>query len=306
MGCRNCVNEGILSEALTFEHVKSVTSNGKCTKCTGERAYGENCDVLISRDYTYEPEDCQPHYFVRGVQYQYSGKPTYLFDERDCEKLAVNIGKQFSTNYVNAAPRGCYYKEQRLFHSPSHTFQTSGYPVGLYSFEECLNYSQAYNLYFENTKSNSVPFGCSQWEGAVFFKIYNSTSPLVECGVPFSNSTIKCVLDRKAECSYEYGCVTKESHSDYKYSYNEIPAIERMLSLEECQTFATSIDKYFLQENSPSHPRGCYTNLGFVMYNTNITSTTPTSYTDDYVGRKAMKNWELYTIGIQKYEYNDF
>ena len=83
-------------------------------------------DVLISRDYTYEPEDCQPHYFVRGVQYEYSGNPSITFDARDCEKLAANIGKQFNTNYVNAAPRGCYYKEQQLYHAPDFTFQTSG------------------------------------------------------------------------------------------------------------------------------------------------------------------------------------
>jgi len=306
MGCRNCVNEGILEQSLIFQNVKSVSSNGKCTKCTGQPRYGEGCDVLISRDYTYEPEDCQPHYFVRGVQYEYSGNPSITFDARDCEKLAANIGKQFNTNYVNAAPRGCYYKEQQLYHAPDFTFQTSGFPDVEYNFEQCYNYSRDNNLDFTNTDSNSVPFGCSQWEGAVFFKIYNESLPSIECGVPFSNSTVNCVIDRIHECSFEYGCVVKESIGDYRYIYNQIPSLEFMLNSSECFSFAASIEKEFQIENTTSRPRGCYTNLGFVMYNINLDSTIQTSYNDNYVARKAMKNWELYHIGIEKNGYNDF
>ena len=79
-----------------------------------------------------------------------------------------------------------------------------------------------------------------------------------------------------------------------------------MLNSSECFSFAASIEKEFQIENTTSRPRGCYTNLGFVMYNINLDSTIQTSYNDDYVARKAMKNWELYHIGIEKNGYNDF
>tara|TARA_B100001057_G_scaffold490388_1_gene578537 strand:- start:12165 stop:14699 length:2535 start_codon:yes stop_codon:yes gene_type:complete len=306
MGCRNCVNEGILSEALTFQHVKSVSSNGKCTKCTGQPRYGEGCDVLISRDYTYEAEDCQPHYFVRGVQYEYSGNPSIRFDARDCEKLAANIGKQFNTNYANAAPRGCYYNEQELYHAPDFTFQTSGFPEVEYNFEQCFNYSRDNNLDFTNTDSNSVPFGCSQWEQSVFYKTYNQSMPSIECGVPFSNSTVNCVLDRTHECSFKYGCVVKESIGAYRYIYNQIPSLEFMLNYSECFSFAASIQKEFLYVNYSDRPRGCFTTLGHVYYNTYYNSTTPLSYSDDFEGREGYKYWNYYAIGIEKNGYNDF
>lgn len=300
MGCRNCVAEGVLTNALTFQEIKVETPQGKCTKCAGHPRYGEGCETLIARDFTYENEDCQPHYFVVGVQYEYSGKPSNMFDARDCEKIAPNIGKEFKSGFSNSAPKGCYYNEHYLYHAPDYTLQTSGYPEILYTSDQCSNYSQEFNYTFDTTDSNSVPFGCSQWENAVFFKPFNESMISVQCGAPFSNSTVACVLERDLDCSFQYGCVQKESISEYRYIYNQVPSLEYGLTSQECLGFAQSIQKEMRMENSLERPRGCYTNLGLVMFNTNTSSVVELSYTHDYEERKAMKDWELYTIGVEK------
>ena len=300
MGCRNCVAEGVLTNALTFQEIKVETPQGKCTKCTGHPRYGEGCETLIARDFTYENEDCQPHYFVVGVQYEYSGKPGNMFDARDCEKLAPNIGKEFKSGFSNSAPKGCYYNEHYLYHAPDYTLQTSGYPESLYTSDQCSNYSQEFNYTFDTTDSNSVPFGCSQWENAVFFKPFNESMISVQCGAPFSNSTVACVLERDLDCSFQYGCVQKESISEYRYIYNQVPSLEYGLTSQECLGFAQSIQKEMRMENSLERPRGCYTNLGLVMFNTNTSSVVELTYNFNYENRKAMVNWELYTIGVEK------
>ena len=300
MGCRNCVAEGILTNALTYQELSVETPQGKCTKCVGQPRYGEGCETLITRDFTYEDEDCQPHYFVTGVQYDYSGKPSNMFDARDCEKLAPNIGKEFKSGFSNSAPKGCYYNEHYMYHAPDYTLQTSGYPESLYSSIQCSNYSQEFNYTFDTTDSNSVPFGCSQWENAVFFKPFNESMVSVQCGAPFSNSTVACVLERDLDCSFQYGCIQKESISEYRYIYNQLPSLEYGLTSQECLGFAQSIQKEMRTENSLSRPRGCYTNLGLVMFNTNTSSVVQLSFTHEYEERKAMKDWELYTIGVEK------
>ena len=300
MGCRNCVAEGILTNALTYQELSVETPQGKCTKCVGQPRYGEGCETLITRDFTYEDEDCQPHYFVTGVQYDYSGKPSNMFDARDCEKLAPNIGKEFKSGFSNSAPKGCYYNEHYMYHAPDYTLQTSGYPESLYSSIQCSNYSQEFNYTFDTTDSNSVPFGCSQWENAVFFKPFNESMVAVQCGAPFSNSTVACVLERDLDCSFQYGCIQKESISEYRYIYNQLPSLEYGLTSQECLGFAQSIQKEMRTENSLSRPRGCYTNLGLVMFNTNTSSVVQLSFTHEYEERKAMKDWELYTIGVEK------
>ena len=300
MGCRNCVAEGILTNALTYQELSVETPQGKCTKCVGQPRYGEGCETLITRDFTYENEDCQPHYFVVGVQYEYSGKPSNMFDARDCEKLAPNIGKEFKSGFSNSAPKGCYYNEHYMYHAPDYTLQTSGYPESLYTSIQCSNYSQDFNYTFDTTDSNSVPFGCSQWENAVFFKPFNESVIAVQCGAPFSNSTVACVVERDLDCSFQYGCVQKESVSEYRYIYNQVPSLEYGLTSQECLGFAQSIQKEMRTENSLERPRGCYTNLALVMFNTNTSSVVQLSFTHEYEERKAMKDWELYTIGVEK------
>ena len=102
------------------------------------------------------------------------------------------------------------------------------------------------------------------------------------------------------DCSFQYGCIQKESISEYRYIYNQLPSLEYGLTSQECLGFAQSIQKEMRTENSLSRPRGCYTNLGLVMFNQNTSSVVQLSFTHEYEERKAMKDWELYTIGVEK------
>tara|TARA_B110000008_G_C16839770_1_gene512151 strand:+ start:173 stop:481 length:309 start_codon:yes stop_codon:yes gene_type:complete len=99
--------------------------------------------------------------------------------------------------------------------------------------------------------------------------------------------------------------VGQEGSSDYRYLYNPqvLPSASIIPNSVECEEFSNIVDKAFKEENDINKPFGCYTNLGFVMYNANTSSNVLTVWNENYRTRMAMKDWELYTISILKNGY---
>tara|TARA_B110000008_G_scaffold187626_1_gene186391 strand:+ start:4678 stop:9078 length:4401 start_codon:yes stop_codon:yes gene_type:complete len=301
MGCNNCISTGVSTEPLFYERASMVPSNGKCTKCKGFFRHGEGCSTLILRDYTYEREDCQPHYFVAGLRYKYSEAPQYILSEEECISVAPKIGKRFVNTSANDAPKGCHYNGHNVSYGSKYTFQTSDFPTTPLTETVCLNYSLANGYSYQLTTSNSVPFGCSKWETSIFYKAFNSSLSSVECGAIFSTSNVMCVVERNAECSFQYGCIGQEGESDFRYLYNPqtLPQTELIPNSNECEEFSDIIDKDFRLMNDTSKPFGCYMDLGHVRFNL-ANSTVLTTYVND---ESNLRLWEVRTISILKNGY---
>ena len=300
MGCNHCFNTGVLSEPLFYERASMVPSNGKCTKCKGFFRYGDGCSTLISRDYTYEREDCQQKYFLAGLRYKYSEAPQYMLSEEECISVAPKIGKRFVNTSANDAPIGCHYNGHNVSYGSKYTLQTSGYASTTLTETVCLNYSLANGYSYQLTTSNSVPFGCSKWETSIFYKAFNSSLPNVACGAIFSTSNVMCVIERNAECSFQYGCIGQEGESDYRYLYTpqSLPRAELIPTSNECEEFAGIVEKGFQIVNDTTKPFGCYMNIGFVRFNL-----ANSSVGTQYLTSQKIKLWEASTISILKNGY---
>ena len=293
---------------MTYSNPNLVTT-GKCTKCYGERRYGEECPTLISRDYTYETEDCQAQYFVDGINYQYSGTPLYKLSKQECQHNAPIIGKVFNSSFApQNAPYGCVYHGENAYFGERYMIQTTGNQESFLNENECNEYATNESFSFENTNSSSVPFGCSFWESSVFYKQFSQNLTSVPCGTPFSTGNVYCLTKRpeSTECSYTFGCITQRGSSDYRLKHKGKPDTRYQLSIQECSAFASQhVNKHFKEIiHSDTKPSGCYMDIGFVYFNNNTDSQVEYVWDNqDQYDQKSYWLWDQFYVGIQKNGY---
>ena len=312
MACNDCVGEGIQATPMAYANPELVPSNGKCTKCYGERRYGEECPSLIPRDYTYEKEDCQVNYFVAGISYRYSGVPSYQLSKEECQKNAHRIGKVFNSSIANEnAAYGCIYHGENVYFAERYMIQNSGFQESFLNENECNEYATNQSFSFETTNSSSVPFGCSVWESSVFYKAFSQNLTSVPCGSAFSSGNINCVTNRPdtTECSYTYGCITQRGTSDFRLKHKGKPDTRYQTTIEECQEFATNhVQKHFKGTlYTPHKPSGCFMDIGFVYYNNKTSSGKEYVWdNDNQYAQRSYWYWDQYLVGIQRSGYIDY
>tara|TARA_B110000483_G_C18088049_1_gene500818 strand:+ start:171 stop:512 length:342 start_codon:yes stop_codon:yes gene_type:complete len=109
-----------------------------------------------------------------------------------------------------------------------------------------------------------------------------------------------CVIERNAECSFQYGCIGQEGESDYRYLYTpqNLPRAELIPTSNECEEFAGIVEKGFQLVNDTTKPFGCYMNIGFVRFNL-----ANSSVGTQYLTSQKIKLWEASTISILKNGY---